>query len=77
MDGKYVDVLVEDFFNKKMFSSKGDFACAVCGRKVARESAIYFFGDNEKMCSQCKEEICEQLEEMVKTEEYKETRGVG
>lgn len=55
------DILIRDVENKKMFYSKYDTQCSHCGGFIAEGEPLYFFGNTEKTCDTCYEEILEYL----------------
>lgn len=56
-------LLLEELENKKPFSAHWDCDCDVCGDSILEEETFYFFGDKQKVCPNCFNEMAERIED--------------
>lgn len=59
------DLLMEELENKKSFDATWESECDLCGEILLEGDTFYFFGSKRKVCSNCYDQIGDQLEEQL------------
>lgn len=59
---KIKDVLMEELDNKKSFTANWDTECEICNQDIMEGDDFYFFGEKRKVCSNCHNEMGDQIE---------------
>lgn len=62
--GDFQNILLDDWRQKKKFNAHFRVGCEICGYDIDEDDEFIFFGNSQKLCKECFDEVKNFLEEL-------------